>query len=141
MGYIEANLLAGERVIHRATLHKVIFVWPTILFLMACVTVAGSGAAAAFFFLLAAVTTAYSYIRYKASEFGVTNKRVLAKVGLISRRSIEILLTKVEGIGVNQGIMGRILGYGTIVITGTGGTKEPFGLISAPFDFCKRVQE
>ncbi|HLB87563.1 MAG TPA: PH domain-containing protein [Terriglobales bacterium] len=75
------------------------------------------------------------------AEFGVTNKRVLAKVGTVSCRSMEILLTKVEGMSVNQGILGRILGYGAIVVNGTGGTKERFGMVAEPFDFRKRVQE
>ena len=81
------------------------------------------------------------YITYSTSEFGVTNKRVLVKVGFIKRHSLETLLTKVEGISVDQGILGRILGYGSIVITGTGGTKEPFHKINAPFEFRKQVQE
>ncbi len=91
--------------------------------------------------LLSAVTASYSYIAFRFSEFGVTNRRVLVKVGMIRRRSVELLLTKVEGIGVDQGVMGRLLDYGTIIITGTGGTKEPFGKIAKPFEFRKRVQE
>jgi len=91
--------------------------------------------------LLSAVTASYSYIAFRFSEFGVTNRRVLVKVGMIRRRSVELLLTKVEGIGVDQGVMGRLLDYGTIIITETGGTKEPFGKIAKPFEFRKRVQE
>ena len=82
-----------------------------------------------------------SYINFTSSEFGVTNRRVLIKVGFIRRRSLELLLSKVEGIGVDQGIPGRIFGYGTIIVTGTGGTKEPFRNITAPMEFRKTVQE
>jgi uncharacterized membrane protein YdbT with pleckstrin-like domain len=103
--------------------------------------VSGSGAVGGLFIFLAALTGSFSFINYSTSEFAVTNKRVLVKVGWIRRHSIETLLTKVEGIGVNQGILGRILGYGTIVVTGTGGTKEPFHKIDAPLEFRKRVQE
>jgi hypothetical protein len=59
----------------------------------------------------------------------------------LSRRSIEILPTKIEGITVNQGLVGRAWDYGTIVVSGTGGTKEPFKMITKPFDFRKQVQE
>lgn len=135
VGYVEESILAGERVVYRTTLHKIVFIWP-VLFLLIAVLGAGW-----LFYLLAAVAGVLAYAEYTTSEFGVTNRRVLAKVGIISRRSLEILLTKVEGIGVNQGVFGRMFGYGTIVITGTGGTKEPFKTIAKPFDFRKHVQE
>lgn len=64
-----------------------------------------------------------SLVNYSASEFGVTNKRILAKVGWAKRRSLDMLLTKVEGIYVEQGILGKILGYGTVVVTGTGAPR------------------
>ena len=75
-----------------------------------------------------------------SSEFAVTNKRVLIKVGLIRRHSLELLLQKVEGIGVDQTLTGRILGYGTITVTGTGGTRESFQRISRPLEFRRQVQ-
>ena len=54
---------------------------------------------------------------------------------------MEVLLSKVEGIQVDQGIFGRILGYGSIIVTGTGGIQNPFKKIKAPLEFRKRVQE
>ena len=142
MGYIEKNLMAGEKVIYRTKLHWVIFLWSVIFVIIGIVGFASrSGAVGGLFILFAALTGISSYINYSTSEFGVTNKRVLVKVGWIRRHSLETLLTKVEGIGVDQGILGRILGYGTIVVTGTGGTKEPFHKIDAPLKFRKLVQE
>jgi uncharacterized membrane protein YdbT with pleckstrin-like domain len=64
----------------------------------------------------------------------------LIKVGLIRRHSLELLLQKVEGIGVDQGILGRILGYGTITVSGVGGTQEAFRMISNPLEFRRQVQ-
>ena len=75
------------------------------------------------------------------SEFGVTNKRVIGKVGFIRRSSTELLLTRVEGIQVRQSIMGRMLGYGSVTISGTGGLKEPFHKISNPLELRRVVQE
>ena len=79
-------------------------------------------------------------VQYLTSEFAVTNKRVLVKVGFISRHTLELLLSKVETIGVDQSILGRILGYGTIVVIGTGGTREPFKAIADPLGFRHQVQ-
>ncbi len=65
----------------------------------------------------------------------------MVKVGFIRRNSLEVLLNKVEGIQVNQSILGRIMGYGSIIISGTGGTQNPFHKITAPLDFRKKAQE
>jgi uncharacterized membrane protein YdbT with pleckstrin-like domain len=80
------------------------------------------------------------WIKSSSSEFAITNKRVLIKVGLIRRHSLELLLQKVEGIGVDQGFLGRVLGYGTITVSGVGGTKEAFRMISNPLEFRRQVQ-
>ncbi len=142
MSYIEENLMAGERTVYRAKLHWAVFAWPALLLLIAVLSFAGGGLeAGVLFVLIALVVGTYALVAYNSSEFGVTNRRVLAKVGLLSRRSFEILLAKVEGIGVNQSMLGRMLDYGTIVVSGTGGTKEHFNRIAAPFEFRKQVQE
>ena len=82
-----------------------------------------------------------AFVNYASSEFGVSNKRVLMKTGFLARHSLETLLSKVESIGVHQGLLGRILGFGTIIIGGTGGSKEAFFGIRAPLEFRRRVQE
>jgi uncharacterized membrane protein YdbT with pleckstrin-like domain len=141
MSYIEEGLLEGEQVIYRTTLHWIIFLWPAFLFLLAGFIALGSDGAAAFFFALAGVVGTYAFIKYASSEFCVTNKRVLVKAGLIERRSLELLLTKVEGVAVDQGLLGQMFDYGTIVVLGTGGTRKPFKEIAAPFYFRKKVRE
>jgi uncharacterized membrane protein YdbT with pleckstrin-like domain len=82
----------------------------------------------------------WAFLVYNTSEYAETDKRVLVKFGVIKRRSLELLLNKIEGISVNQGLLGRGLGYGTIVVNGSGGTKEPFHSIREPFEFRKQVQ-
>jgi len=144
MSYIEENLMNGEKVLYSSKLHWVVFLWPIVWFIVAIIFFSGGGDAAAaggLFVLIAIVTGIASFINYKTSEFGITNKRVIVKVGFIRRNSIEVLLNKVEGIQVNQGILGRILGFGSITVSGTGGTKDPFHKIDAPLEFRKRAQE
>jgi membrane protein YdbS with pleckstrin-like domain/DNA-directed RNA polymerase subunit RPC12/RpoP len=82
-----------------------------------------------------------SLITRATSEFAVTNKRVLIKTGWIRRNSLETLLTKIESIRVDQSVLGRMLDYGTIIISGTGGSKEPFHKIAQPMMFRRRVQD
>ncbi len=95
--------------------------------------------------LIALVIFAYwfvrAYILYRFSEYAVTDRRVIMKEGWISRRALEIFLRKLEGINVDQTITGRILSYGTLVIIGTGGTKDHYFNIPKPFEFRKIVQQ
>jgi uncharacterized membrane protein YdbT with pleckstrin-like domain len=145
MSYIEKNLMNGENIVYRTHLHWVIFLLPIIctgvsIFLF-CLGVQIALAAGGLFLLTAIIIGLNSFITYKTSEFAVTNRRVIVKVGFIRRNSIEVMLNKVEGIQVDQGIIGRIFKYGSITITGTGGTKEPYHRIYAPLEFRKKVQE
>jgi len=144
MSYIENSLMNGESVIYSAKLHWVIFLWPAIWLVIALSIFSSGGDAAAAgggVIVIAILTGIASFINYSTSEFGITNKRVLAKVGFIRRNSLEVLLTKVEGIQVNQGILGRILGYGSVIVSGTGGAKDPFHKIAAPLEFRRKAQE
>jgi uncharacterized membrane protein YdbT with pleckstrin-like domain len=145
MGYIDDNLMAGEQVVYRTKLHWVIFLWPIICAVIAFILFFAGGDSNNYngwlFLWVAIIWGIFSFVSFKTSEFGVTNKRVLIKVGFIRRNSLEILLAKVEGIQVNQGILGRILNYGTIIVKGTGGTSNPFHKIVNPLEFRKKVQE
>jgi len=145
MSYIEKHLMPGEQIEYRANLHWLVFVLPSLLLIAAIwLFCLGGNIAKIITFILTAgvlVTGLSAIIERRSSEFAVTNKRVLIKTGLIRRHSLETLLSKIESIGVAQTLLGRILGFGTIVISGTGGSKEPFHRIADPMMFRRRVQE
>jgi uncharacterized membrane protein YdbT with pleckstrin-like domain len=144
MSYIQNNLLPNEQITYRAYLHRIIYLLPVCVFIIALVVAITGGhvgwIAGAILGLIGLMLFIPPWIRSMSSEFAITNKRVLIKVGLIRRHSLELLLQKVEGIGVDQGILGRILGYGTITVSGVGGTKEAFRMISNPLEFRRQVQ-
>jgi uncharacterized membrane protein YdbT with pleckstrin-like domain len=66
---------------------------------------------------------------------------VILKTGFIKKKTAEMFLAKIESVAVDQTIPGRVFGYGTIVIRGTGGSLEPFPDISAPLEFRRQIQE
>ena len=142
MSYVESNLLPNEHITYRAKLHWIIYALPASVFLVAILVALGGGGwiAGAAIGVIGFVLLLPPWIRASSSEFAITNKRVLIKVGLVRRHSLELLLQKVEGIGVDQGVLGRILGYGTITVSGVGGTKEAFRMISNPLNFRRQVQ-
>ena len=141
MGYIEANLLPGETVVQRARLHWIVFLKALAVF------VAGLGLLYFDPKLIGAIVMAFGllmalppWIERVSSEFGVTSKRVIIKVGVIKRRTLELLIRQVEAISVDQSLTGRMLNYGTITLTGTGGVKETFHNISHPLEFRRSIQ-
>ena|SRR5690349_4219473 len=125
MSYVDTNLMKGEQVVHRAQLHWAIYI---------------SGAILSFLVIGLPLLLA-AYIRQRTTEMAVTNKRVIIKTGLISRRTVELNLSKVENVAVDQGILGRMLDYGTITVVGTGGTREVFAHVLSPLQFRRAVQE
>jgi uncharacterized membrane protein YdbT with pleckstrin-like domain len=144
MGYVDQNLLPNEKVLYRAKLHWVIFIAPVLFlvcgFLSFLVFPNSSNnssfptalCASSLFFLSAVITAIKVIIVSLTTEFAITNRRVIAKTGFIRRHSLELLLSKIESIHVDQTILGRILDFGTVIVTGTGGTQESFQSIAAP---------
>jgi uncharacterized membrane protein YdbT with pleckstrin-like domain len=140
MGYIESNMLPDERIVYKAKLHSVIFWKPCALIMLGVVFLFILLIAGMIVLAIGLITLIPPVTDYTTSEFGVTNKRVIIKVGLIRRRTLELLLRHVEAILVDQSVMGRILNYGSVTLTGTGGVRETFGNISNPLEFRRRVQ-
>jgi len=82
-----------------------------------------------------------AFIRYKTTELVVTNKKLIAKVGFVKRRTIELLLNKVESVQVNQSVLGRMLNYGSVIVSGAGTPQAPVKGISNPIEFRKQFME
>ncbi len=146
MSYIDGNLLAGERVVFRTRLHWKLLVGP-LLFAVVTVLAIPLLVSQGIWHNLALIAPGagllavlVAIIRRQSSDFAVTNKRVMMKVGVFSTRSVEILLSKIEAIAVHQSLLGRMLDYGDIVVTGTGGTEEAFSNIQAPMQLRRAVQ-
>jgi len=144
MGYLDNNLMAGEQIIHRAKIHwATLFIRPVVWLVLGIffisqkeIQILGS------LFIIASILDCLgALLVFATSEFGITNKRVIMKTGLIRRKTLEMLLNKVETVGVDQGIMGRIFGYGTITVKGTGGSASPFNKIAQPMVFRTRAHE
>ena len=145
MGYVTSNLMSGERVIHVGKVHWFIFVPGTVLFLVAIwlFTVATEEGIGPVFGVVALLFAIVSLIRafiFKIStELAITTKRVITKVGFISRKTVELNHSKVESFNIDQGILGRIFGFGTLVVCGTGGSKTPIPNIGDPLEFRRQA--
>jgi len=83
----------------------------------------------------------HSFIRWLTVHMGLTDHRVIYKEGLIRRETDEMRLSKVETVDINQSVMGRILGYGTLEMTGTGGSRVVFRDIDEPMRNKRFIDE
>lgn len=156
MEYIKNNLLSDEKLVYCVEPHWIVFSSGAWLILLGLIILFSNISALSMDifsgftlryigFLLCFVIGLYwliqAYIYYTTSEYGITNKRVVIKTGWIERNSLELLLDKVEGVLVDQSLLGRLLNYGTITVIGTGGTKDSFPFIPNPLLFRKTTQE
>jgi uncharacterized membrane protein YdbT with pleckstrin-like domain len=154
MSYIHKSLLDGEEIVYLTRRHKIIFTWPVIWLLLSAVLfgikwffvfrpevnfalMIFSG----IFLSVALIHALVIWIRYRSAEFGVTNRRVIVKEGFIKRNTVEVFLKRVESVQVDQSIWGRILNFGTIIVSGTGGVSDPLNMIRSPLEFKKQVQQ
>jgi uncharacterized membrane protein YdbT with pleckstrin-like domain len=159
MSYVEKHLIEGETIIYETRLHWIVLVVPVLLGLLFALTGAAllvlSGrttgdqnaahqsliAIGAAFLILGLIFIVRGVLMRNATEMTVTNKRVFVKVGLAARRTVELLLSRVESIGVEESVTGRMLGFGRVIVHGTGGTPEVFNLIAHPLEFRTQVQQ
>lgn len=141
MGYVTENLMAGEQVVYQTRLHWIVYTATALFVFFALVMFTFSATVGTLLLVVAGLTAVNAAISRSTSEFAVTNRRLIVKVGLIQRRSLDLNLAKVETINVDQDIFGRLLDFGSITIIGTGGTREPFKNIADPMTFRLHVQE
>src|ERR1700704_3330197 len=166
MGYVDRNLVPGETLLYRTRHHWLVLMGPFfggLLLLVPGVALMVEGIATresaglavgsatispkvmaisgAVLVAAAVIVFSYGVAKRNATEMAVTNRRVLIKTGMTSRRTLDLMLSRVESIGVEETAAGRMLGYGSVVVRGTGGTPEPFLMIAHPQEFRRAVQE
>ncbi len=168
MSYVKDNLMPNEKVLFTAHVHPAVFL-PSIVLLVVTITLfvyglsnaaivskAGSpppqisagnliGVAllcfSGFLFIYSILLGLQAVIIMFATEFAVTNRRVIAKTGFIRRHTREMLLPKIESVSVHQNVLDRLLNFGTVTVTGTGGTKGSFRAIIEPIGVRKKINQ
>src|SRR5450432_1172449 len=166
MSYVEKNLVPGETLLYQTRHHWIVLLGPLLIALLVglpglFLVWVGMGerpemnqyatqvpggtqtvlVVGAILLLIALINLGWGTAKRNRTEMAVTNRRVLIKTGMGSRRTLDLMLSRVESIGVEETFLGRMLGFGSVVVRGTGGTPESFVLISHPQEFRRNVQE
>lgn len=152
MSYLQRILQPGETLHYVGRLHWIVYLPGLVLFAIAVALAAAIVAAnhlgnfvpylliaLDLVMLVSLLTLLAAAVRRWTTEIAVTDRRVIFKRGLIRRHTIEMNMDKVETVDVDQSLVGRLLGYGDIVVRGTGSSIEPFRKIAAPLDFRNQV--
>jgi uncharacterized membrane protein YdbT with pleckstrin-like domain len=155
MGYVDQNLITGETVTYRASLHWTAFLLGFLgggaLILLGVLMIVWSFGdhqdsiprlpIGVILFVAGTILEVVVAIRKASTELAVTNKRAIYKTGLIQRKTTELFLNKIESVEVDQGVLARLLNYGTVTLQGTGGSSEPIPMIARPLEFRRQVHE
>ncbi|WP_053076127.1 PH domain-containing protein [Marinobacter psychrophilus] len=127
--YIESSLSRDESVQEIFTLHW--FAWmPVIIWVVLGLLTFG----------LTWLIAIYQGLSLKYLEQGLTNKRVILKRGIVSRRTDEIKLRSIETVEIDQGVLGRIFGFGTVKVTGRGISRLDFKNIDDPMRVKREIE-
>jgi uncharacterized membrane protein YdbT with pleckstrin-like domain len=148
MRYVRRVLQPGETVVYSTKLHWFIYLWAMLLLAFCLILAVAAwsmadrqnlslalGIAALIFALLALSSTLRAFIRRATTELAVTDQRVIYKTGLLARHTLEMNRAKVESVTVDQTLLGRLFGYGTVTVRGIGSALEPIRNIADPLSF------
>ncbi len=162
MAYIEGSLLKGEKIVFISKPHWVVFVPSMVIMVLALlVWVFGPVFFTASYNLNISLLRGYSFsqligvvavlialysfckafVIFNSSEYGITNRRIVMKRGFVQRNVLELFIRRLEAVNISQTIAGRLFGYGTIVVIGTGGTRDYFMDIPYPTQFRQMIQQ
>ena len=124
MSYIQESLSEGEQVVRVFRQHWVTRIW-LVIWILLIVTIP---------------IAVYEWLRLRTIEHGVTNKRVIFKQGIVSRHTEEMKLGSIETVEIDQGVWGRLLGFGDVKVTGRGISDVVFRTIDDPMEVKRQIE-
>lgn len=154
MSYARESLFRGEKIIYRTSLHWIIFIESFSILAIGLLVSFYSERYRSFLggfkeiadylsliiLIFGGVKFLLEFIRLRTSEFAVTTDRIMIKVGVLKRTSTSMPLSKIESIEIDQTILGRMMNFGSLHITGTGTAESKFDLIANPHKFRRKIQ-
>lgn len=129
MSYINESLSDGEEVKELFKLHWFAKI-PMIIWVVLALPTLG----------VTLILAIWEYLKLRTIEQGITNKRAILKTGIISRKSDEMKISSIETVEINQGIFGRIFGFGSIKVTGRGISDLVYNNIDNPMGVKKAIE-
>lgn len=148
MSYLMKSLAPGEVIVATFKLHWSMWIRFWIIVVLGLIAVVALGVAqvavGSWAALAAAILTVliagYQWLSLRGIEQAVTNRRVVRKVGIVSRETTELRLASIETVDLRQSFWGRMFGYGNVEITGRGETAMVLDRIADPIEVKREIE-
>lgn len=138
---VESN--TDNNLVYKARLHWILFIWPVLVFAVGAyismnfMSLYKAGLA---IMGLAVFWEAVVWLTYQCSYLIIKKKQIILCTGIFVRQTLDISLSKIESVDIRQSLLGSMFHYGSLVITGTGGTKQYINYLNKPLT-CRRYIE
>lgn len=137
-------MMNDQQVVYQARLHWILFVWPILFLLFAMwvgTTFESLHQVSLFFLGIAIIWAVLMWLTYQFSSLTIKKKQVILRKGILVRQTMDIPMSKIESIDIRQSIIGTIFQYGSLVITGTGGTHQFMTYVAKPLTCRRHIEQ
>lgn len=145
MPFAEVRLLPGETVVDSMRPHWIALLRPAAA---AVILALGGWAIMGYFAVLGALVlgaagalAGLAVAQHHLTRVTLTTRRIVITSGLLSRHRVDVVLGKIKAVEVTESLLGQLLGYGSVVVHGTGATPEALAQIARAFEFSRHVQQ
>ena len=131
MGYLEQNVLGSSEVVKiRPVKNSLSLTFRWIWGVLGC-----------WLLFIPTIQAIKATVKFKTTEFLVTDKRVMEKYGWLSTHTDEIQLEKIENITVTYSFWGKLLNYGTVRFQGANRNNVTFTWVKDAESIKKQINE
>ncbi len=138
---VSGMLVKGEEIILRADLHGAIYWKSVAILLFALILLFIIPPLGILFGICGALMLCVAILTQHYLLLMVTNKRVLARYGLLQMDVVDIRLSKIESIDLERMLPGHVFGYASVVVMGTGQRMLRVPFISNAEEFRRYYNE
>ncbi|MDF1645958.1 MAG: PH domain-containing protein [Legionellaceae bacterium] len=134
----------NQQVVYQARLHWILFVWPILFLVLSAwlgTTFPSFHEVSLLFMVVGLIWSVLMWLTYQFSSLTIKKKQVVLRTGILVRQTIDVPLSKIESIDIRQSIIGSIFKYGSLVITGTGGTRQSMGYVARPLTCRRHIEQ
>ncbi len=136
--------MENQQVVYQARLHWILFVWPISFLVFSAwlgTTFPSFQEVSLVFMLVGLIWSVLMWLTYQFSSLTIKKKQVVLRTGILVRQTIDVPLSKIESIDIRQSIIGSLFKYGSLVITGTGGTRQSMGYVARPLTCRRHIEQ
>ena len=137
----EERLLPGETVMATAVIHDGIYWKALAVFLLSLIVAVFVAELGILLAVVAIVMAIYATVLKEILMLVVTNKRILARYGILQIDVVDIHFDKIESVELERMLPGYLMGYANVVVMGTGNRYIVIPYVGNPVDIRRVYNE